>query len=285
VTGAGGFLGAHVEAGLRAEGWDVVGAGRPSISIPSESFTKLLRGTRPGVVVHCAGPASVPASLADPLADFSGSAGVLVALVGELAALEPAPRLVLLSSAAVYGEPSRLPVAEDAPLVPLSPYGLNRLACEVLLRDLGERFGVPTAILRVFSAYGERLRRQILWDIARQALDHGRVCLQGTGAESRDFVHATDVARAVRVVLDGGAFAGEPYNVATGRETTIAELAGLLLDALDSSAEVTFSGAPRQGDPSNWRADIDRIAGLGFVPTVAIEDGARRYAVWARTAA
>lgn len=280
VTGAFGFLGRHVAAGLAEEGWTVVEAGRPRTEIPSPEFDALLVDAEPRLVVHCAGPASVPASLVDPESDFRGSVEVLHELLERLRGREAA--LVLISSAAVYGQPDRLPVAEDAPARPISPYGFHRLHCELALREFHELWGLRSCALRVFSAYGEGLRRQIMWDICAKALGDGRVELHGTGAESRDFVHAADVARAVAVVAREAPLEAEAYNVGTGVETRLDELAPLLLAALGSDAPVSFSGERRPGDPVNWRADTTRIAALGFEPAVPVTEGAARYAEWAR---
>ena len=177
----------------------------------------------------------------------------------------------------MYGDPELLPIAEDAPLAPVSPYGRHRVESE----QLAAESGVPLAIARVFSAYGEGLRRQVLWDVARRALAGGPVELSGTGEETRDFVHARDVAAAVSAIAQRSAFQGEIVNVATGAETTIADLARLTRTS-SAAREVRFTGVGRPGDPARWRADIGRLRSLGFEPSVAIEDGAPAYARWVR---
>ncbi|MBA2372445.1 MAG: NAD-dependent epimerase/dehydratase family protein [Chloroflexi bacterium] len=282
VTGHHGFLGQYVCNWLRAEGWEVVGAGRPEIEILSSQFDEFLRRTSPELIVHCAGPASVPSSLADPTADLEGSATVLANVLEGVSELSHSARVILISSAAVYGQPNRLPVDETTPIAPISPYGFNRVATELVLREFYELYDVPGVVLRVFSAYGEGLRRQILWDICKQALSDGAVRLFGTGSESRDFVHASDVAAAIALVARHGAFSGETYNVASGTETTIRELADLLVEEIGGGASVSFSGTPRAGDPLNWKADIGKIEALGFRPTLGIEEGARAYARWVK---
>jgi len=180
----------------------------------------------------------------------------------------------------VYGEPEKLPVAEDAPLAPVSPYGLHRVEAERLALDSG----VPLAIARVFSAYGEGLRRQVLWDVARRALSGRPVELSGTGEETRDFVHAQDVAGAIAAIADAAAFEGEIVNVGTGVETSVAELANVIVREL-AGGEIRFTGDARPGDPARWRADVTTLRSLGFEPSVAIEDGAAAYARWVRDAA
>lgn len=276
VTGHHGFLGGHVAATLAARGAQVVGAGRPELTIPSREFDELVREARPTLVVHCAGPASVPASLADPATDRAGAVSVLEALLDRLGGA----RLVLVSSAAVYGQPDRLPVPEDAPLAPVSPYGRHRVEAERLALDSG----VPLAIARVFSAYGEGLRRQVLWDVAQRALAGGPVELSGTGEETRDFIHAGDVAGAIAALAERAAFAGETINVGTGVETSVADLAELIVREL-GGGEIRFTGDERPGDPARWRADVTQLHALGFEPSVAIEDGAAAYARWVRDSA
>jgi UDP-glucose 4-epimerase len=280
VTGAFGFLGRHIAAALTGDGWRVVGTGRPEVEIPSAEFDALLDGTNAGLVVHCAGPASVPASVEDPAADFRGSVGVLFDVLERLRGRDTG--FVLVSSAAVYGEPERLPVAESTPIRPISPYGFHRAVCELLVREFHELWGLRCCTLRIFSAYGEGLHRQIMWDICRGAVRDGTVALHGTGEESRDFVHASDVARAVALVARSAPLQAEVYNVATGSETSITTVARLLLDALGSEAPLSFLGRTRPGDPRHWRADVGRLADLGYSPSVPLEEGVRAYAAWAQ---
>lgn len=275
VTGHRGFLGAHAATALAADGWTVAVAGRPDIDIPSSAFDAVVRNVCPRVVVHCAGPASVPAAEEDPAGDRRRSVDVVASLLERLADL-PETRLILVSSAAVYGEPAMLPVTVGARIAPISVYGRHRAECE----QLAAASGVATAFARVFSAYGEGLERQVWWDIARTAQRGDTVALHGTGAESRDFVHGEDVGRALAAVAAEARFVGEAYNIGTGTETTIAALARALVNALNSPSEVTFSGRARSGDPLRWRADISLIRSLGFEPRVAIEEGVRRYASW-----
>jgi UDP-glucose 4-epimerase len=279
VTGAAGFIGSRVASVFAAEGSDVVRAGRPHQEIPSREFERLFDEHYVDLVVHCAGPASVPASVADPSADRAGSVDVTRALIALLERQDPRPRLLLVSSAAVYGEPQDLPVGETAVPAPISPYGRHRLEVE----ELAVASVLPTAVARVFSAYGDGLRRQVMWDIARKALTHDTVELWGTGAESRDFLHVDDLARALETIANSTGFGNEVYNVGSGDETTIAELAQLMLASLGSDATPTFRGVEREGDPTRWRADIRRIQALGWSPSIDLAAGVARYAAWMRT--
>jgi nucleoside-diphosphate-sugar epimerase len=132
----------------------------------------------------------------------------------------------------------------------------------------------------VFSAYGEGMRRQVWWDISNRALREETVVLHGTGAESRDFLHGSDVGRALATIASAAAFDGEAYNVASGPETTVAALGHALVKALGTGATIEFSGRERRGDPHRWRADVSAIAALGFEPRVPLAEGIERYAAW-----
>ena len=279
VTGAQGFIGGHAAARLRADGWSVVGAGRPEVELASNAFDELLADTCPDVVVHCAGPASVQMSIEDPAADRAGSVGVVERLAAGILALPAPPRLVLLSSAAVYGQPDALPIAEDHPLRPVSPYGEHRVACEELVRARCAHDGLRAVCLRVFSAYGPGLRRQLLWDICRRAAQGDEVELAGTGEESRDFGHVTDVAAAVAAATGAPGWDGDPYNVGSGAQTTVREVAERLLER--TGVALSFTGLRRPGDPPHWRADTTALERLGFESAVPFAEGARAYAQWA----
>jgi UDP-glucose 4-epimerase len=97
-----------------------------------------------------------------------------------------------------------------------------------------------------------------VWDICERLFTKGALSLSGTGQESRDFVNATDIARALAVLAEQAPANGEIYNLSTGRETTIAELAALLIVITGVRTEARFDGRSRAGDPLNWRADISK---------------------------
>jgi UDP-glucose 4-epimerase len=147
----------------------------------------------------------------------------------------------------------------------------------MVLEEHARQFGMPTASLRIFSAYGAGLKRQVVWDLVSRAVAHSDqpLLLQGCPVDSRDFINGSDVARAVQLVAERGALAGECYNVAFGTETPVYEIAALVLRLLGRSAGIEFDGQRRAGNPSRWHADISKIRSLGFSPRVGLEDGVR----------
>lgn len=295
ITGAAGFLGGYAARHFAAEGWRVVGLDLPATSglddtaiiyrqmeLPGPGFADVLREFTPDVCVHAAGCASVGNSLDDPTADYRGNTVLVFELLEALRQHAPRCRFLLLSSAAVYGDPATLPVTEDHLVRPLSPYGYHKRQAELLCEEFATLFGVPAASARIFSAYGPGLRRQVVWDICAKALKTGTLELHGTGTESRDFIHAADIARGLHLLGTQAPCAGEIYNLSSGREVTIAELAAQLLAALGSSVRPVFNGASTPGNPRNWRADVSRIAALGFQPAIPLETGLREVAAWSR---
>ena len=296
VTGAAGFLGHHIVAQFAREGWKVIaidhvapptaefahGVTYHQLQLPNTLLGSLIAAESPNVCVHCAGSASVGLSLESPDIDFHANTVLTFEMLEALRRNAPECRFLLLSSAAVYGDPTSLPVSEAHPPAPLSPYGWHKLQCEMLCTEYSRFFKVPTSVARIFSAYGAGLKKQVVWDICHRVLTKGALTLHGTGRESRDFIQATDIARGLFLLAESGAATGDVYNLSSGREVTIAELAGLLREELAPGMPVEFDGAATPGNPLNWRADISKIAALGFAPQIALEDGLREVARWSR---
>jgi UDP-glucose 4-epimerase len=289
----GGFLGRYVARHFGQSGWSVIGVDQVSaedvqvpsvryhrLQLPGAGLAELLGAEAPQVCIHCAGCASVGWSFENPAGDFRGNTILVCEMLDALRRHSPACRFVLLSSAAVYGDPATLPVTERHEIRPLSPYGFHKRQAELLCEEFARLYGLQTSSLRIFSAYGPGLRRQVVWDVCRRALNGGRLILQGTGAESRDFIHASDVARACFAVATSAPMNGEVYNAASGKETAISELAEWALGALSLKNEIEFDGVLPSGTPKNWRADITKLTGLGFAPAVEATSGIQEFAKW-----
>ena len=294
VTGIAGFIGTHVarrflDAGCSVTGVDTVLplvplkeslAGFLHALLPSPDLASFVQRACPDVCVYCAGPSSVGASVADPGADFASSVPGVFSVLDALRLHAPECRFVFLSSAAVYGSPDYLPIPETQSLNPVSPYGHHKVICEEICTEMSRLHRIPTRILRIFSAYGRGLRRQVVWDICRKASSGPILRLNGTGSESRDFIHITDIVEAIYFLSHIDHVGAEVYNVASGKEITIRSLAELVLAALGFSRTIEFDGVVGQGIPSNWRADISRLRNAGFTPIMPLERGVRDFVEW-----
>jgi UDP-glucose 4-epimerase len=296
VTGAGGFVGRHVVSAFRAAGWTVAGFGPrprfddvPGLLAPhwSEDGRLSLSGLQaaaaalgaPQAVVHAAGSGSVGASLADPLADLERNVGSLEPVLAFLRATAPQARLVMLSSAAVYGAGHPGPIPETAASSPVSPYGRHKLQAEELVLASG----LDAICLRLFSVYGAGLRKQLLWDIARRLVtDAGPLVLDGTGREKRDFLAVDDAVRLIGLAATRPA-APPIVNGATGIASSVEQVARLAVAACGRTAPVVFTGQLRAGDPPSLYADIGAASRLGFRPATSLVDGVAAYLAWAKT--
>lgn len=296
ITGASGFLGSYITGEFLDSDWKILAIDRnsferkrkeslrgvhyKSLSLPSAQLKEIVSGFAPDACIHCAGRASVAESVRNPQEDYESSVLLTASLIDALATGAKSCRTVFLSSAAVYGQPASLPVSEKAQSTPLSPYGYHKRICELLMEQASRLRGVPTVALRIFSAYGPGLSRQVLWEIASQFATKGKATLKGSGRETRDFIHAADVAKAVRLVVEKAPFQGEIYNLATEQETSIRDAAEILGGFFGKPESIVFEGGKTPGDPERWVADCTRIRELGFEPSVPLQQGLYGLAEW-----
>ena len=281
VTGAGGFLGSHICNYFGLQGHSISAIDRLTVApekadlypnlrsaytmeLPDPTFPTLLKDFRPALLVHCAGSASVPYSMQEPYDDFQQAAGVTAFILETLRKHMPSCHFVFLSSAAVYGNPQQLPVSEEAACQPISPYGYHKYICEMLCREYQSIYNIKSSVLRIFSAYGERLRKQVVFDLCRKFADPStdKVEFYGTGSETRDFIHAVDIAQAIDRIHTAGD--SGVFNVASGIQTRISEVVEIIKDCFHSTKKIVYSGSTRPGDPLYWQADISGITSLGF---------------------
>ena len=180
ITGAAGFIGRQVAAKYAEQGVRVVGMGRGDwhdwrdyglsewLSAEVTLATLLEWGGTPDIILHCAGGASVGFSVDSPAVDFDLTVRTTSHILEYIRVQSPATRLVYPSSAAVYGKVKSLPISEDTPLNPMSPYGTHKLMAETLCQLYSQQFDLSIAIVRLFSIYGMGLRKQLLWDACRK---------------------------------------------------------------------------------------------------------------------
>lgn len=290
IIGSKGFIGSHLERHFCADNevWQcdvVTGYTAPNyfqIDASNADYHALFRVQAFDVCINCSGAASVPDSIVHPYRDFLLNTANVYTILNAIRSHCPACKFINLSSAAVYGNPSTLPISETAPMSPMSPYGRHKVMAEAICNEFYEEFGVPTCSLRIFSAYGNGLRKQIFWDMNRKMADTVEAAFFGTGDESRDFIHIDDIARAVDLVIQNAAFNGEVINVANGEAITIREAVNLFAQLKGYQGQVVFNGIIREGDPRFWKADIGILKGWGYRPSVTLEQGIKSYIQWVK---
>jgi GDP-4-dehydro-6-deoxy-D-mannose reductase len=280
VTGAAGFVGRHLVAGLRAAGDDVHETDRHlglDILDPA-GLNELFGATRPEVVYHLAGQADVGGSWSSPVETFrinaEGTMNVLLAAVRA-----EVGRVVAVSSADVYGQvpETELPIGEDRPLRPVSPYGASKAAADLvaLQAHLGHGLGVIRA--RPFNHLGPGqsdrfVASAVASRIARNEVEGESDVPVGNLSARRDFTDVRDVVRAYRLLAEHGV-PGEAYNVCRGRDVAVQEVADRLIALAERPmALVTDPDLLRPVDTPVLRGDCTRLRdATGWSPEITLD--------------
>ena len=240
-------------------GHTVRGAGRSTTA----DLAHVIRHFGPDVLLNAAGTASVGASIENPLDDFRGSVQTCAEVLDAVRQSGSQPLVMIPSSAAVYGNPVSLPVTENACVQPISPYGFHKAACELLAREYAACFGLKIMICRFFSVYGAAQRRLLVWEVYQQLAGPAEIAwLEGTGKETRDFLYIEDLATALLGLMKKPRSAdNDPLvvNVASGTETDVLSLAGMIRDLVAPDKEIRCRGNLRKNDPLCWRANTGHL--------------------------
>ncbi|MDH5406309.1 MAG: NAD-dependent epimerase/dehydratase family protein [Candidatus Aminicenantes bacterium] len=290
VTGGAGFIGSHVVDSLIKEGHDVIvvddlSMGRRQninprakfyqMDICHEGLTELFQQERPDVVNHHAAQVNLRLSVEDPLSDAR------VNLLGSLNLLESSRRtgvkkfIYISSGGAIYGEPKKLPVSEDDPICPLSPYGLHKYMVELYLPLYYQSYGLRYTILRYPNVYGPRQDPKgeagVVAIFSQQMLRGQQPVIFGDGSKTRDYVFVEDIVHANMLVMDGGD--QQAFNLGWGREVTDQEIFDGVREALASDIQPIY-GEKRPGEIEHIYLDSSKIkTSLGWTPRIPLEEG------------
>ena len=223
----------------------------------------------------------MPETLKRPVDDLRRNAVTTLVVLEAARNARRTPLVAFVSSAAVYGEAQRMPMAEDHPLCPVSPYGISKLAAERYVSLYASLYGIPAFSVRPFSLYGPRQRKLAIYDLLARLVDgESPLLVNGNSEVSRDFVFVEDAARALVTLAASAPASGEAYNLASGQPTTLGELASLLIEAVGGGAEATFTGELRTGDPIRWDGDPSLAAALGAECHTPLASGLGMTAAW-----
>lgn len=290
LIGSKGFIGSALYDYFTASGlWEVWGCDVVTdyvasryylIDATNADYQDVFQSNDFSVCINCSGAASVPDSLIHPLRDYHLNTKNIIHILEAIRLYAPRCKFLNLSSAAVYGNPVALPVAEDAVPAPLSPYGWHKYQSELLCKEYSQVHGIATCSARIFSAFGPGLKKQLFWDWNRKIDDADDIVLFGTGGESRDFIYIDDILKALECIVNNSLFQAEAINVANGEEIFIRDAIQLFQHYHAKNFTYSFSNEMRVGDPVNWFADINKLTALGYKQKVTFEMGIESYLQW-----
>ena len=288
VTGGAGFIGYHLSNKLQNLNdnltiYDDLSSGKMENvrDVPKAKFVKgdildiktLCDLQKQDLIYHLAAQVVVPYSMENPMIDFETNAK------GTLCVLEKArkddAKLVFASSAAVYGNPTIFPTPETYGFHPFSCYGLSKVVGEEYCQMYREQYGLDIVITRFANVYGLRCHGVIHDFLDKLAKNKDKLEIIGTGKQSRDFVHISDVVDALLKVGIMKSVNGQAYNLGIGKTVTILELADMMLQilGLKNRTVVTTTGVSWQGDVTKiWFDNSKARKELDWNPKVTLED-------------
>ena len=296
VTGGAGFVGSNLTRALLSEGAEVVVLDDLSTgfrsNVPDDAdfiegdvrdegaVARAIVGS--DVVFHLAASVGNARSIADPVRDGE------INCIGTLRVLQAAhqfevPKVVYSSSAAIFGELQTLPIREDHPAEPDSPYGASKLAGEKACLAFAKLYEMDVVCLRYFNVFGENQRFDAYGNVipifVHRMLRGEPLTIYGDGSQTRDFVHVRDVVQANMKASRASRVAGA-YNIGSGTAVTINDLATLVAGLAEGAVSIEHA-APRPGDVRHSRADITAArTAFGYDPRTDFETGLRSYVAW-----
>ncbi len=303
ITGGAGFIGSHLVDALLARGdavrvLDDFSSGKPenlaSVQDRIQLFegdlrdSSLLEDALQGVelVFHQAAFVSVPQSLQDPDACLDINVGGTRQLL-EASRRAGVQRIVLASSAAVYGENRAVPLVEDSSPDPLSPYAASKYITEILAALYTHQLGLEVTALRYFNVYGPRQNPDsdyaaVIPIFFRRLLADEKPMIYGDGGQSRDFIYVSDVVRANLLAAESSRAAGRVLNICSGQETSLLDLINVLGSIFDREILPEFQDS-RAGDIYRSLGDPSLARELlGFEPQVPLAEGLENTTAWMR---
>ena len=288
IIGSEGFIGSHLYSFFKTKHTvytcDINASANPEnhflLNAAHPDFNSVFEQEQFQYCINASGSGNVGYSFVQTENDFTLNTANVFHLLTAIKTFNSTCKFINFSSAAVYGNPLSLPVSETAAVQPLSPYGYHKYYSELICKEFYHLFGIQSCNLRVFSAYGPGLQKQLFWDIYQKGIHTPTVELLGNGSETRDFIFIDDLCLAIQTIINSNCFHADVINVASGLEVKISTATTLLTQQLFENKQVVFTNQTNQGNPINWQADITKLKSLGFTPKTSIEEGLTHYANW-----
>ena len=285
ITGGSGFIGTHVANALKSK-YEVVIFDRhkPNIegiefikgNIIDDSIQKAFEDC--DVVIHLAAAVGVKITEEDPILTLNtnilGTKNVL-----EACKSNNVKKIILASSSEVYGEPLKTPIEESDPAIPITTYGISKIAAEEYVKAYAVSFGLKYTILRFFNVYGPGQSKDfVIPEFVNNASKNNPILIHGSGSQIRSFCHISDISKGVSLSIEKGD--NEIINIGNANEPiTISELAKKIIDITNSKSNIQFvpftdSNRRRQKEIINRIPSIKKAESmLSYKPEISLNDG------------
>ncbi len=240
-----------------------------------EKLSGLIQGAE--IVFHQGANVQIQASVDDPQMDADINIGGTLNVL-DACRKHDVERVVFASSSAIYGNPSNIPVTESAKPSPLSPYALSKLAGESYMKLYSDLYGLKTISLRYFNVYGPRQNADspysgVISIFTKNVREGKPLTVFGDGEQTRDFVNVKDVVKANMLAAESKPAVGKAFNIGTGKSISLNDMISILEKKTGKKLVVKYK-EKRKGDVMHSCPDISLARKiLGFVPSVAFEDG------------
>lgn len=288
ITGGAGFIGSHLVDRLIENGAEVVvvddfSTGRKEnlnpkarfykLDVSDEELGKIFSVEKPDVVYHLAFNTNVPLSVRDPIFD---SRSITCSLNVFLNAVEfKVKKMIMASSSFVYGNTGQLPVTEEHPTQPVSPYAISKIAAENYLKFFSREYDLPAVILRYSTVYGPRQVGGAMADYIRKISEGERAEIYGDGNLTRDYVFVDDIVEASLIALDVPHSRDLPvFNLGSAKETTSNKVYTIVAELLGKPDNKPIYLAPRPGEIIRFSVSYTKAKrDLSWEPTVDLKGG------------
>ena len=285
ITGVRGFVGNNLYLKLKKKN-EIIGIGRKNRNyknkykniIEKEITHKNLVNLnfKPNVIIHCAGSGSVNKSIQNPKIDYEKNVNTTKDLIKFISELTKKPKVIMFSTAAVYGNSCE---KNKKKLKPISPYGRNKLKSENILLKKSKKFKFELIILRFYSIYGVGLKKQLIWD-ACEKINNKINDFYGSGNEMRSWINIKDVNRLIHFLIKKRSISNQTLDISGNDVVKNKFLVKKLFKLLNINKVPYFNKKNKKGDPIDQIFNNSILKNLGWKPKINLSNGLKEYAQW-----
>ena len=287
ITGAQGFVGSNLFLGLKKD-YKIIGIGRKNKNFISRdkrivekkiTYKNLVSlSFEPELIIHCAGSGSVSRSIQDQKLDYDKNVNTTKELIYFISNLKNKPKVIVFSSAAVYGNSC---TKNKKKLKPISPYGKNKLRSENIFIKKSKKIKFQLTILRFYSIYGAGLKKQLIWDACKK-IKYKKNYFFGTGEEIRSWINIKDVINFINFLIKKNLKNNKILDVSSNIIIKNKTLLTMLFKLSNFKEKPIFNNLKKRGDPKKQIFNNHRLKVFGWSCKIKLLNGLNEYIKWFR---